>query len=839
MTRDSEIEKNALIKDLSNKLFRPCFDILRTEIESNNFSVVLFFLILKKSEFDLHINEHNNRNFLNVDDIVKDILSKKDSENNALLREVYDYYKHIIGRLNRQNVDKIFSLIDYTVGKSIESYFSEIFEEGLNSYTKLSSARDSGYYTLPQQINEFICNLANIQKNALVYNPFAGFASFEINFQKEHKYLGQETNKSAYIIGLMRIIANNKGNFSKLINEDSIENWNPWKQKFDLIVSYPPFGAKLNSSYFGHYGESKTPEGYVIERGLEDLNAKGKLIIVLSQGFLFRNNSEKRIRQYLIENDLIENVISFPAKLLSNIGIPFSVLVINKNKSNKGSVKFVDASEFILSTVNRNISILESTELLKAIEENSNPSCVREISNSKIAEEDYNLIVNRYFTAELQIEEGVIFTKLEELGKELKANRSVDGDNGLYVTIKDLKNDKTNYHLTLDTIDKIDLPTRTQIINESCLLVAAQGSNLKPTYFTYSGQSINVGLGIIAIKIDLSKIDLDYLINELHSEYITEQLSSYRIGSTIKSLSKKDLFQLKIKLLPLLVDQRNSVKSVKDALLQAKLKEIGLEDELERIRKAQKDDLSIKKHNIMQHLNNVKESADLLMQLMNKNGGTLNANTVINPNLNTNVGTRFNRMIESINDTLFFVDNLTNEIVFEKSDAFDINELLKEAIEKGINKPEVFKLDYAYDDSPFIVWDGEEGHDVTIEPVIEISKKAIFEIYNNILENAMRHGFTDNSKNYIFRIELLGSLESNKVQISFSNNGSPFPTGIAERYCIKGEKAGKTGNTGIGTWKVCEIVKHYGGSIEVLDLKGEDFPVKINITFPLKSYLAA
>jgi type I restriction-modification system DNA methylase subunit/signal transduction histidine kinase len=838
MTRDSEIEKSNQKLDLGIKLFWNGLNSLRGDLSPDESSVLLFFLLLKKQEFNISGVEISRLKSSSSSSIIENIALRSKTENRKYLLEIYKYFKPVISRIDIKNIEKMFLNIDETCKKTIYTNFEDVFENLLFFWSTSSNRNNYGQMSLPYEISRFISQIANVQNNDLVYNPFAGIASFNINIDKEIKYVGQELNQSAYIIGLMRLMAHNKLESSSLLNDDSITNWNPSQYKYDLIISNPPFGFRLSTNYNSEFGNLKTAEGFLLEKGLRDLNKNGKLVALVSPSVLFIPGAEKLIRKHIIDNDLLEYVISFPQKLLSHTGIATSLVVINKNKVNNGVVKFIDAEKYTITLTNKN-RYLEYAKLLKAIEENNDPSCVREISNAKIAEDDYNLNAARYFINEAEIEEGVVLTKIKEFGSELNTPKSIDGDEGLYVTLKDLKNDKVNYHLTADAIEKIDLTTRTQIIEESCLLIASRGTNLKPTYFDYNGKAINISFDIVAIKIDFSKVDIDYLINELHSEYVTEQLHSVRYGVSIPTLQRKDLFQIKIKLLPLLVDQRNAVKSVKEALLQAKLKEIGLEDELERIRKAQKDDLSIKKHNIMQHLNNVKESADLLMQLMNRNNGTLNVNTVINPNLNTNVGTRFNRMIESINDALFFVDNLTNEIEFEKREALNIDELLKEAIEKGINKPELFKLDYSYDASPFIVWDTEEAQEENIEPIIDISKKAIFEIYNNILENAIRHGFTDISKKYVFSVELQGSLESNKVQISFSNNGYPFPEGIAERFCIKGEKAGKTGNTGIGTWKVCEIVKHYGGSIEVLDLKEEDFPVKINITFPLKSYLTA
>jgi sensor histidine kinase regulating citrate/malate metabolism len=102
-------------------------------------------------------------------------------------------------------------------------------------------------------------------------------------------------------------------------------------------------------------------------------------------------------------------------------------------------------------------------------------------------------------------------------------------------------------------------------------------------------------------------------------------------------------------------------------------------------------------------------------------------------------------------------------------------------------------------------------------------------MFNNIFENAVRHGFTDKTKKYKFLIEVRFDTELSKTVISFSNNGNPFPKGMAERYCLKGEKAGPNAKRGYGTWVTCEIAKHFYGKIVAHDHKGAEFPVRIDL----------
>ena len=120
------------------------------------------------------------------------------------------------------------------------------------------------------------------------------------------------------------------------------------------------------------------------------------------------------------------------------------------------------------------------------------------------------------------------------------------------------------------------------------------------------------------------------------------------------------------------------------------------------------------------------------------------------------------------------------------------------------------------------------------EPLISISKNDFEELYNNILENAINHGFVDDTKMYIFRISI--AYIDDKVEIYFQNNGKPFPKGISGKIEVKGEKAGATAGTGIGLWKVAEIAKHFDCKLEVIDEPKSDFPVGFKLKFDLKTH---
>ena len=126
-------------------------------------------------------------------------------------------------------------------------------------------------------------------------------------------------------------------------------------------------------------------------------NDTGRMGVVVPHGVLFRGSSEGKIRQQLIEENLLDAVIGLPEKLFFGTGIPAAILVFKKNKADK-SVLFIDASNEFESGSNQNR--LTEANLEKIVETYQNREFVDKYayiaSFDEIAENDFNLNIPRY-----------------------------------------------------------------------------------------------------------------------------------------------------------------------------------------------------------------------------------------------------------------------------------------------------------------------------------------------------------------------------------------------------------------------------------------------------------
>ena len=69
-----------------------------------------------------------------------------------------------------------------------------------------------------------------------------------------------------------------------------------------------------------------------VQHMLASCDKKGKVVVVMPHGVLFRGGKEKDIREGMLKADVIEGVISLPPQLFYGTGIPACIIVLNKNK---------------------------------------------------------------------------------------------------------------------------------------------------------------------------------------------------------------------------------------------------------------------------------------------------------------------------------------------------------------------------------------------------------------------------------------------------------------------------------------------------------------------------
>jgi type I restriction enzyme M protein len=131
------------------------------------------------------------------------------------------------------------------------------------------------------------------------------------------------------------------------------------------------------------------------------LAVNGTAAIVEFPGVMYRGGAEKKIRQYLVDNNFVDTVILLPPDLFFGTGIQTCILVLKKSKTDN-KVLFINAEREFARQGNKNklraedrLKILENFETRQDLEYLS-----RLVDHNEIQENDYSLSVTSYVKAQ-------------------------------------------------------------------------------------------------------------------------------------------------------------------------------------------------------------------------------------------------------------------------------------------------------------------------------------------------------------------------------------------------------------------------------------------------------
>ena len=795
------------------------FDILKNAVPAEDYHVILFLLSLYK---DGRLRSGLNHSTY-ISQSVADSIRFDDKYS-----DLAEVYSPIIKYLSNDRLYEILRYFENIDLFELQQNFASIFDSILYKLVQ-NQSRTFGEFIHPKEIIRFIMNLAELPENATVYNPFAGLASFATFLDSDQRYFGQELNRKTWALGKLRLMAYDLKNAVYEI-DDSISDWNNFSE-FDLIVTNPPFGMKL-SNYLYKF-ENSSLESFIIGNSLSQLRLHAKLICLFSVSFLFSENREnKKLRKALVDNNFIDTIVLLPTSILQHSSIQLCIIVFKK--SNNKKIRFVDASEYVHDTESKRNKTFNDVELYEDIKKQKNNRFIKYVDSQEIKEKEYNLAVTRYFIS--NDFDGVRFG---DIGYFLLGSRGIKEPVGKYVRIRDLKNDIVNNRLYLDAVETKEIPvTGLKKVEQDCLLVAMRWKTLKPTFFEYKGDPIYISTDIAAIRIDKKKVDINYLIAELHSDYIIDQLNAYRTSSIIPNLKKDDLFSIKIKL-PSIQEQSKSYYIKAERSLSIKSEQFN--SELNKEILDVNDENSFLRHQIAGSLKNVRGAFKFIQRILKDKVNPelpglydLKASDKLDTTL-ANYLQIVERDLNSINKSVNrFGDKIElMELNFEN---FDLLHFILEYVESlKIRSMNFYK----------VVLDlGEDAikEDGFIGVYINADKDFLRKAFDNIIENAEKHAFDhglNNGNQNKIKIELLYDFTDFTVQIDFSNTGKLLPEEITfESMVRKGSSLGSNPGDGIGLWFVNDVMKLHKGYFSFTDETGPDgiedeYITTMELTFPL------
>ena len=301
--------------------------------------------------------------------------------------------------------------------------FGDAYEFLMTMYAG-NAGKSGGEFFTPQEVSRLLALIATDGKKEIdkVYDPACGSGSLLLQVSKvigkEHVrqgFFGQEINRTTYNLCRINMFLHdiNYNRFDIALG-DTLEEPKHWDdQPFDVIVSNPPYSIQWagDSNPLHINDERFAPAGVLAPKSKADLaftmhilhwlSSSGTAAIVEFPGVLYRGGAERKIRQYLIDNNFVDCVIQLPANLFFGVSIATCIIVLRKNKTENKTL-FINASDLFVHEGNKNKLTEENIQTILAEyrERKEQPHFSAYIHNSRIADNDYNLSVNNYVEAE-------------------------------------------------------------------------------------------------------------------------------------------------------------------------------------------------------------------------------------------------------------------------------------------------------------------------------------------------------------------------------------------------------------------------------------------------------
>ena len=310
-----------------------------------------------------------------------------------------------------------------------------------------SGGQKAGEFYTPPEVSDLIAELLDPQKGDSICDPACGSGSLLMKCgrkvvanhnSKEYALYGQEAIGSTWSLAKMNMFLhgedNHKIEWGDTIRNPKLLDKNGDLMLFDIVTANPPFSLdkwgyeQAENDKFDRFRRGlppKTKGDYAfISHMIETLKpVTGRMGVVVPHGVLFRGSSEGKIREKLINENLLDAVIGLPEKLFYGTGIPAAILIFKKQKSDD-SVLFIDASREFKSGKNQNnlteeniAKIIETYRARESVDKYAYLATLQEVKDN-----DYNLNIPRYvdtFEEEAEIDLVAVRAEREQLKTQL------------------------------------------------------------------------------------------------------------------------------------------------------------------------------------------------------------------------------------------------------------------------------------------------------------------------------------------------------------------------------------------------------------------------------------
>lgn len=263
--------------------------------------------------------------------------------------------------------------------------------------------------------------------------------------------------------------------------------------------------------------------------------------------------------------------------------------------------------------------------------------------------------------------------------------------------------------------------------------------------------------------------------------------------------------------------------------------------ELEQEHKSYIKAVRMRKHALTQSASAIEATFYALNAYRERQNGTISDNERISRIKQTTVKDAFEYLSMATKDLLVKLDHIADvEYTFTKPEWINPEEFVESYIQKHENGWVNFK--------PVVSW--TKGHNLADKDIKDLSgeiilhkgepihlimfpKDALKQILDNIVSNAISHGFIDESIND-YQLRFSWETDGFDLKICVENNGAPIPSDRSTSSLLEygvSTSLDSNGHHGIGCNEIDGIMRKYDGKVEIVSSPEDEFKVKYILTF--------
>lgn len=382
----------------------------------------------------------------NIGEIIDDALTSIEKENTSLKNVLpKDYNSPTMRNVNLGELIDLFTNIKIgTEEAKQKDILGRIYEYFLGQFAKNELQKGGEFYTPACLVRTMVECIEPFQGK--VYDPACGSGGMfvqSMKFVNDHQgnpynigIYGQEKNPTTWRLAKMNLaIRSMYGDLGKYAADTFTEDLHK-DLKADFILANPPFNMKWDRDKVEHdvrwkYGlPPKNNANYAwLQHMISKLTQNGKMACILANGSLSAGGDEGKIRKAIINDDLVDCIISMPTNLFYTVTVPCSIWILNRNKKQKNKTLFVNATS-LGTMVTRRLRELSDSDIKKIVDTYHNYQNDENYDNIKgfcylanteeISSNDNVLTPGRYVGVEDSSDDDIPFEeKMKQLTSEL------------------------------------------------------------------------------------------------------------------------------------------------------------------------------------------------------------------------------------------------------------------------------------------------------------------------------------------------------------------------------------------------------------------------------------